>query len=402
MYLAPLYLNTSHLMIVKIFRPSATFRGVRYNTKKIDKDKGELMKVANFGPLQGLSELRPEDYINYLEMVSTQNKRIRYPQFHAAISAKGKTHDKQELTRIAELWLKEMGYKDQPYMIIFHKDTRNNHVHVVTTRIDKAGKKINSAFEKNRAIQSLNKIIGLSESEQAAKDLKKALGYSFSTKAQFLMILESMGYIIKEEGEQIQLIKYGARQLAIRLSDIKQKITQRHDNSGRAAQLTAIFEKYRKQYATELVPKTIPLPGGLIKNSKELRSEFSDLMNDKFGLQLVFHSKDGKPVYGYTVIDHAQKNVFKGNQILSKDILLATGEQPNRQPERIQGPQLIERPETLADPAAFADDATSNMQENSFEKPVEAVNISISDDIDDEAILGRNRRRKRKARTNTR
>jgi hypothetical protein len=54
-------------MIVKILSSSATFNGVSYNTNKVDRNKGELMKVANFGPLQGLSTLRPQDYINYFQ-----------------------------------------------------------------------------------------------------------------------------------------------------------------------------------------------------------------------------------------------------------------------------------------------------------------------------------------------
>jgi len=56
-------------MIVKILTSSASFNGVSYNTNKVDRNKGELMKVANFGPLQGLGTLRPQDYINYLKLV---------------------------------------------------------------------------------------------------------------------------------------------------------------------------------------------------------------------------------------------------------------------------------------------------------------------------------------------
>ena len=43
-------------MIVKILSSSASFDGVSYNTGKINKGKGELMKVKNFGALQGLVE----------------------------------------------------------------------------------------------------------------------------------------------------------------------------------------------------------------------------------------------------------------------------------------------------------------------------------------------------------
>src|SRR5690606_24014541 len=84
-------INKGADMIVKILKPSTTFKGVRYNTNKVDKDKGELMKVANFGALQALQNLRPTDYVNYLEAQSAASKRTKYPQLHAVISCKGRS-----------------------------------------------------------------------------------------------------------------------------------------------------------------------------------------------------------------------------------------------------------------------------------------------------------------------
>ena len=133
-------------MIVKILNKSAAFKGVSYNTSKVEKDKGELMMVQNFGALQGLDHLRPQDYINYLEAQSARSTRTKFPQFHAVISAKGRSHSKEQLTDIAEQWLKGMGYRDQPYLLIFHKDTKNNHIHMVTTRVGKDGRKIPDSY----------------------------------------------------------------------------------------------------------------------------------------------------------------------------------------------------------------------------------------------------------------
>jgi hypothetical protein len=44
-------------MVIKILSSAATFAGVSYNTDKIDRDKGELMRVSGFGPLQALGKL---------------------------------------------------------------------------------------------------------------------------------------------------------------------------------------------------------------------------------------------------------------------------------------------------------------------------------------------------------
>src|ERR1700753_2173917 len=161
-------------MIIKILSSAATYHCISYNFEKLAAGMAELMTVKNFGTLQGLDNLRKEDYKNYLQLLSARNRRIRQPAFHAVVSAKGKSVDKEQLTLIAEKWLKGMGYEKQPYLIFFHKDTDDNHVHLVSTRIDRDGKKISSAFEHLRAISAMNRIMGFDENEQARKDVDNA------------------------------------------------------------------------------------------------------------------------------------------------------------------------------------------------------------------------------------
>ncbi|HVX00197.1 MAG TPA: relaxase/mobilization nuclease domain-containing protein, partial [Candidatus Babeliaceae bacterium] len=137
-------------------KPSRTFAGVKYNTDKVNRNTGELMLIANFGAMHALSNPRPQDLVNYLLMVSAQNKVIKNTQFHAVISANGRNYNKQELTKAAVMWLKEMKYGDQPYLIVFHKDTENNHVHIVSSRVGKDGKQIDRDYEQVRAVRNIN------------------------------------------------------------------------------------------------------------------------------------------------------------------------------------------------------------------------------------------------------
>lgn len=282
-------------MIVKILSSFASFDGVSYNTDKMEKGKGELMTVKNFGALQGLMNLRPEDYKNYLKMVSATNKAVKKPQFHAAISAEGRSYDKYQLTQIAEQWLEKMGYGKQPYLIVFHKDTANNHIHIVTTRINRQGKKIDSAFENIRALHNLNLVLGIDEKHSAKQDIEKALAYSFTTKAQFMMILESQGYKLTERDGNLNVIKFGKVQDEISLTAITEKLQKSTANEVRIRQIKALFYKYAPQYNT----------AGL-----------TDYLKQKHGIVLLFHAKDGKPAYGYTIIDHSGKAVYKGGEVM--------------------------------------------------------------------------------------
>jgi hypothetical protein len=450
-------------MIVKILSSSATFSGVRYNTNKVDSGKGELMKVAGFGALNALGELKPEDYKNHLKAVSAVNKRVSHPQFHTVISTKGRMHDKYALTEIATEWLKKMGYGDQPYLIVFHSDTENNHVHIVTTRIDRQGKKISSAFEKVRGSQHLNNILGLDEKHSAKQDIEKALSYSFSTQPQFRMILESQGYHLREVNGKLEIMKFGIQQGEVSLAAIEQRMAK-HDHRQRIKQLKAIFHKYAAQFDTTLVPNAIALPGAYAKIAKGFTSEFTASLKEKLGVELIYHASGDKPPYGYTIIDHATKMVIKGGEVMAlKDLLeiqvgttcfdekayterlnaekLQQLDESNHEyygamlkaalynyPDLIQGLQqlgmiIIRHGDnyTLGDPGArvfidigdlltesqyqYLTECYAQWAENGTEEtmqPAYVPGVSIASDIDDEAIHGRKRRKKGKPRSHQR
>ena len=286
------------------------------------------MQVANFGPLQGLEKLGPQDYINYLNMISALNKNISKPQFHAVISAKGKSYDKHTLTKIAIAWLNEMGYSSQPYLIVFHKDTEHNHVHMVSTRVDRNGVKIPSDFEHRRAVANINKVLGYDMGFQ----------YKFSTRAQFLMILENKGFLGVDPNEK----------------KIQERISRYHPDKARAATIRNIFEQYKNQ-------------AGFIK-----------LLKSQYDVDLIFHAAEGKTPYGYTIIDHEQKRVFKGSEVLPLKELLNSV--TDKSYHKLNEPRITE--ETAS--------------------PAYIQSIRISDDVDDQQIHGMRRRRQKKSRTNTR
>lgn len=316
-------------MIVKILSSSAKFSGVVYNTNKVDRNKGDLMRVANFGSLEGLSRLRPQDYINYLQMVASQNTRIKKTQFHAVLSAKGRNYSSKELTLIAIAWLDKMGYGKQPYLIVYHKDTDNNHVHVVSVRVDKQGKKINSAYEKLRAIGNLKEVLGID----------KALTYKFSTRAQFFMIMESLGFPGKDVDEKA----------------INDKINNYERPAERAAELRELFRKIKH------------------------RPDFKEFLSDTYQVEILFHSAEGKQPYGYSIIDHNPKMVFKGSEVLPLK-------------------ELLTKNNHLVSVVSVKTE-----YEESYVSAASTIRpVWIADDVDDQQIHGMRRRRQKKARTNTR
>lgn len=405
-------------MIVKILKKSTTFKAVRYNTGKVEKDRGELLLVRNFGALQGLENLRPQDYINYLEAVSARSTRIKYPQFHVAISTKGRAHSREELSDIAQKWMEGMGYGNQPYLLIFHKDTSNNHVHLVSTRVGKDGKKISDKYEKLRAYRVLNRVMDDDGKLAVTADLKKALGYAFSTRAQFMMILEAQGYALALKDGTYAISNDGKELASLDVAKVDERIAARQKDMGRIAQVRAIIQRYHSKHD----PVPYPIDMGY-------SSALAAFLYKKFGLQVLFHGKNGKSPYGYTVIDHAAKAVYKGGEVMPLAAFIApmqaaetrkpaSGHGPEPHAHPTDGPRPTEHENTTAnghseyietnsDPTDPDDGIRQPLEPRSYPEAepgitLPTLDINISDDIDDEAILGRNRRRKKKARTNTR
>ena len=368
-------------MIVKIFEPQASFSAIGYNLNKVTAGKAELMKAIGFEGLSHLTDVRPMDYLHYLEARSTLNSRIKKPQFHAMISAPDASYGKKELTVLAQKWLKAMGYGDQPCLLVFHKDTDQAHIHLVTTRVDRDGRKIDSSFEHKRAITELNKLMKLDELHQAQLDAGKALTYACSTKAQISLLLEGLGYFVAVKDEGLLLSKFGKPLFVITTERLDKHLGGFVPDSKRAAQLKAIFRKYQAIYDPALKTELVNLSGGRQKETPRFHSDLSDFLRVTFGLELVFHASGDKPPYGYTIIDHARHRVFKGSEIIRLKDLIEPGLNITYQQQSDIGSTKAE-----------------TIQKN-FGRSFQPF---IANDVDDQQIHGPRRRRQKKSRTNTR
>jgi hypothetical protein len=272
-----------------------------------------------------------------------------------------------------------MGYGDQPYLIVFHRDTDNNHVHMVSTRVTRGGRKIDSAFEHVRGSRELNRILQEDEKHRAQLDAGKALGYACSTRAQLRLVLEGMGYQPWEKDGKLVLYRFGEAQFEIEKERIEKLLSGWKPNAARAKQLRAIFNKYRAVYDAAPVREIVNMPGARSGESARFRSDLGDFLHEKFGLELIFHASGDKPPYGYSVVDHAEKRVFKGSEIMRLKELTSEVSATGSRPESNRA----------------GDKAASGSYFPVF-RPY------FAHDTDDQQIHGPRRRRRKKERGNTR
>jgi hypothetical protein len=304
-------------MRVKILSSTSTFNGVSYNTNKTQNSKGELMKFRNFGYIQTASSVTPDEMKSFLKAYSNRNYRVKDQQFHAMVSCKGREFGKEQLTRIAEDWLHKMGYGENPYLIVFHSDTENNHVHVVSTRIGQDGKKINDSMEKIKAQTNINEIMSLDPKRECQDVIQNLEKHQFSTLSQAKLLLENHGFKIKDKDGKWLLFKYGLIQGEVSEETMQNKCDSYAPNAARNRVLKALFNKYKEIYNVHPIPYYEPLKGNREGKQLGCNSEFSKYIKANFGIEIIYHGKKGEVPYGYSIIDHSHKQILKGSEIIS-------------------------------------------------------------------------------------
>ena len=318
-------------MIVKILgSASSNFHGVQYNDKKVEKGTGELMLMKNFPSFIDENSSQ-EEVRNYLKSIS-KNEKVKKPQFHAVISTKFQQHSKEELTKVAEDFMQEMGYGNQPFIVVFHNDTENNHVHIVSTRVDKSTrKKLNDSYERLKAqkalADTLEKRYGISSEEK----LEKLLNYQISSLKQLEILLERNGFkLTKNTNDEnaLGILKNGVREKTIYGNQLN---FSNPKNDNRAKQIKAILNKYKEVYSNKVfkvedrryLEKMLPEEKQKEnwKPKIEFESELQKKLRDVFGIDVIFHHKDELHPFGYTLIDHKTETIYKGSDILKMNDL---------------------------------------------------------------------------------
>lgn len=284
-------------MIVSILYSSPTFEAVDYNERKVSQGTATLLAAENLGYLDQTKDYTANQVREYLMDYSSRNEHIKKPQLHVSFSCKGQEMKPEELVQFARQWLADMGYNEpkQPLLIYSHQDTENNHIHVISSRINPMGQKIDHSHERVRSKAFVNKTLGVDTKADLQAALNNALTYKFESIAQWQAVLEASGYDVSAKGDQLHIARNGAYQHHIPLAEVETHITTRYANKQRLKQLKALLTKYQALSCC--------------------KGELQELMKRKFGVDLVFFGGKDNP-RGYFVIDHKQKQVYKGSSVL--------------------------------------------------------------------------------------
>ena len=140
-------------MIAKISSTEDLGGALGYNFKKVEKGEASILLATELYQNND-GNYTMEDVLNDMEALIPKKGRTKKTVFHCSLNPHpDEKLSNEQLVQIAKEYMETLGYGKQPYIVFKHNDIAREHIHIVSLRVDGAGKKINDRFEKRRSKQ---------------------------------------------------------------------------------------------------------------------------------------------------------------------------------------------------------------------------------------------------------
>ncbi len=150
-------------MVAKITTPHRITDALNYNEKKVQKGSAECIYAGNL-----LSEPAKMNFYQKLEAFENRNvlnDRASTKTLHVSLNFDpSEKFSNDKLAEIAAVYMDNIGFGEQPYLVYQHFDAGHPHVHIVSTTIQADGTRINTHN------------IGRNQSEKARKEIEQIYG----------------------------------------------------------------------------------------------------------------------------------------------------------------------------------------------------------------------------------
>lgn len=191
----------------KIIPCHSVAKSLKYNEEKVMLGKAECLTAANF--LKDVSRLTFADKLHRFERRMDLNERV---STNLHITLNFDPSDKlsnEQMQKIARLYMKEIGFERQPYLVYRHHDAGHPHCHIVTTHVRRDGS----------PIEQWN--IGRNQSEKARQHIEVEFG----------LVTAEMKKQRRQQQQKIdgiQRITYGEKSIASSISGILEYVTENY------------------------------------------------------------------------------------------------------------------------------------------------------------------------------
>lgn len=332
-------------MIAKIARSASLYSALAYNFQKVEKQNAQVLSTQKIieSPngsysLQQLSRS--------FELHLLANRKTEKPILHISLNPDPTdTVSDTDFENMAQEYMGQMGYGDQPFVVFKHTDIDRTHIHIVSVCVDNDGRKISDKFEKRRSMavcRTLEKEYGLKvateqkENQQSPVfkplnykegDIKSQIAsvvrnlpkyYQFQTFGAYNALL-SLFKITAEEtrGEYNGIPKMGLVYFALNERGEKAGHPFKASLFGKSAgfvQLQSHYQQSRIKLKDSPAKESVKARIESVMQTASGESEFKKKLLE-LSINVVVRRNDTGRIYGMTFIDHNSKTVWNGSEL---------------------------------------------------------------------------------------
>ncbi|WP_286766704.1 MULTISPECIES: conjugal transfer protein MobB [Sphingobacterium] len=332
-------------MIAKIGRSANLYGASAYNNLKVEKENGQILfanKMIETSDGQYSVAQLAQSFTPYLlANLSTEKHTL-----HISLNPDPKDKVSDETYReMAEQYMRELGYGDQPFVVFKHTDIDRSHIHIVSVCVDENGKKISDKFEKMRSMnicreleKQYNLIPATDKEHQQNNKIFKPVDYKAGdVKSQIASVVRHLPnyYQFQTLGEYNALLSL----FNITTEKVEGELQGQHREGLLYIPLNEQVERAGNPFKASLFGKNAGLPA--LKSHIEicnmklkdhpnkqtlkaavtiaLQSTANELSFKKQlgeqGINVVVRRNDTGRIYGMTFIDHNSKTVWNGSRL---------------------------------------------------------------------------------------
>jgi Relaxase/Mobilisation nuclease domain len=334
-------------MVAKITVPNSIKRVLNYNEQKMKEGVAECIYAHNF--LKEAEQLNFHEKLNRFGGLISLNKRASTNTVHISLNfGLNEKIEREKLAEIASVYMAKIGFAEQPYLVYQHVDAGHPHIHIVTTNIQKDGKRIslhnlgrNESTKARKEIEIVYKLVKAEDQKKQSSEIKPVNAprvnygksptkrgivnvldavlpkYKYASLAELNAVLKLYNLVADRGKEEGIIFRKGG--LVYRVVD------ERGNKIGVPIKASSIYNKPTLSFLetkfkeNELLKQEhkknvkTSIDWIMVKPPKSL--QVFKLALEKEKINLVIRQNDNGIVYGLTYIDHNTKCVFNGSDI---------------------------------------------------------------------------------------
>jgi hypothetical protein len=271
-------------MVAKVNSGQNILGLLNYNENKVKAGVAKCIHENMFGC--NVERLSFSDKLKTFQSFITRNHRTTTKAVHISLNFDpSEKLTKDTLNGIATQYMDKIGFGNQPYLVYQHFDAAHPHIHIVTTNIQRDGKRI-SLYN-----------IGRNQSEAARKELEELYGL---VKAQGRN--KSQSQVV--DAKDVKQAVYGKLETKRTISNAVRFITRAYRYTS-IHELNALLKRYS-------VVADMGKAGSQMNKKKGLMYRLIDVQGKKVGVGIKASSIYGKPTLAYL------EKQFKLNEVLRR------------------------------------------------------------------------------------